>query len=341
DPPGEMIALAIVTVLDWIRLDLASLSIRFDTWFSERSLHTQGMIPGIIGRLAEKDLIYQGILEPPKGKLPEEREARPQHLFRSTRFGDEVDRPLQKSDGSYTYFAADIAYHADKAGRGFDQLIDVWGADHGGYVKRVQAALEALTGRKGLLDVQLVQMVNLTRGGKPVRMSKRAGTFVTLREVVDEVGSDAVRFWFLTRSSNARLDFDLDLAVTRSNDNPVFYVQYAHARVCSLFRQLAEKGLSSRECDLQRLELPAEMDLLRLMSHFPELIEGAALAHEPHRLAYYLLDLAALFHNYYNAVRILEAEDGQRGARLQLVAAVRQVIANGLGLLGVSAPEKM
>ncbi|MBF0154366.1 MAG: arginine--tRNA ligase [Magnetococcales bacterium] len=340
-PPPEMIDLAIAMVMNWIRDDLASLSICFDTWFSERRLHARGLIPQVIAQLERKDLIYQGVLEPPKGKLPEDWEARPQCLFRSTRFGDEVDRPLQKSDGSYTYFAADIAYHADKVERGFDQLIDVWGADHGGYIKRVRAALEALTGRKNLLDVQLVQMVNLTRAGKPVRMSKRAGTFVTLREVVDEVGSDAVRFWFLTRSGNARLDFDLDLAVTQSHDNPVYYVQYAHARVCALFRQLTEKGLPSIDGDPERLGQPVEMDLLRLLSLLPEVVEGAALAHEPHRLAYYLQELAAHFHNYYNATRILDEDPALRGARLQLVAAVRQVIANGLKLLGVSAPEKM
>ncbi len=341
EPPIEVVDFAIERVLVWIRSDLALMDIHFDHWFSERTLHDQGGIERAVDRLAADDLIYQGVLEPPKGKLPDDWESRPQTLFRASRFGDEVDRPLKKSDGSYTYFAADIAYHYDKARRGFDQLINVWGADHGGYVKRVKAALEALTGRKGMLDVELVQMVNLFRGGKPVRMSKRAGVFVSLREVLDEVGSDPVRFLFLTRSGNAQLDFDLELATARSNDNPVFYVQYAHARVHSVWRKLAESGLRGDGGDLARLELPEELDLLRWLGRFPEVVESAALAREPHRLPYYLQELAAVFHAYYNGHRILDADAALRGARLQLVTAVGRVIANGLALLGVSAPEKM
>ncbi|MBF0284622.1 MAG: arginine--tRNA ligase [Magnetococcales bacterium] len=346
EPPPEVVEFAIAQALDEIRRDLASLDIHFDSWFSERNLHEQGGIDQAVTLLAQRDLIYEGVLEPPKGKLPEDWEARPQTLFRATRFGDEVDRPLQKSDGSYTYFAADIAYHLNKAQRGFDALINVWGADHGGYVKRVQAALEALTGKTGLLDVKLVQMVNLTRGGKPVRMSKRAGTFVTLREVVEETGSDAVRFWFLTRAGTSQLDFDLELAVSRSYDNPVYYVQYAHARVHSLWRQLKEKGWDlPREtlpgADLSPLEQDEEMGLLRLLGRYPETVEGAALSHEPHHVTYYLLELAAAFHGYYNGCRILEEDSARRTARLALCDAVRQVIANGLALLGVSAPERM
>ncbi|MBF0128292.1 MAG: arginine--tRNA ligase, partial [Magnetococcales bacterium] len=256
--------------------------------------------------------------------------------------GDDSDRPLQKGDGSWTYFAADIAYHYDKACRGFHRLIDLWGADHGGYVKRVQAALEALTGRNDLLEVILTQMVNLTQGGKPVRMSKRAGTFVTLREVMKETGVDAVRFWFSTRSSGSAIDFDLDLAKARSNDNPVYYVQYAHARVHSLLGKLKEKGLSRDEQgELTLLTAPEELDLLRLMGMFPETVEGAALNREPHRLTYYLSDLAAAFHGYYNQYRILDEDPGLRGARLRLCLAVGQVIKNGLALLGVTAPESM
>ncbi|MBF0187774.1 MAG: arginine--tRNA ligase [Magnetococcales bacterium] len=341
-PPEEVVDFAIATVMAMIRSDLDALEIRFDSWFSERTLHSDGKIAAVLERLAAKDLLYEGVLEPPKGKKTDDWEQRPQTLFRSSQFGDETDRPLKKSDGAFTYFAADIAYHHDKAERGFERLIDVWGADHGGYIKRVKAALEALTGRKDILDVSLVQMVNLSRGGTPVRMSKRAGTFVTLREVVDEVGSDAVRFLFLTRSGNAMLDFDLDLAVSRSNDNPVYYVQYAHARVCSVQRQMEEKGLSATVGeDLDRLVEPAENSLIQLLSKYPEVIDNAALSGEPHRLPYYLLDLASAFHTYYNGHRVLEEDGALRNARYSLVEAVRQVINNGLTVLGVSAPERM
>ena len=341
DPPEAVVDFAIEQVVGWIHSDLEHLDIHFDHWFSERTLHRRGGIERAVERLAADGLIYEGVLDPPKGKLPEDWESRPQTLFRSSRFGDEVDRPLKKSDGAYTYFAADIAYHYDKARRGFDQLINVWGADHGGYVKRVKAALEALTGKKELLEVELVQMVNLFRGGKPVRMSKRAGVFVTLREVIDEVGPDPVRFLFLTRSGNAQLDFDLELAASRSNDNPVFYVQYAHARVHSLRDKLAERELSAAGGDLARLESPAELDLLRLLGQFPEVVEGAALAREPHRIPYYLTELSAAFHTYYNSHRILDEDAALRGARLALVAVTGRVIANGLALLGVSAPGRM
>ncbi|MBF0589076.1 MAG: arginine--tRNA ligase [Magnetococcales bacterium] len=341
-PPQEVIDFAIETVLEWIRDDLKMLGIEFDAWFSERILHSEGGIDHAVQKLEQKGLVYTGTLEPPKGKKPDEWSSRPQFLFRATEFGDETDRPLKKADGGYTYFAADIAYHLNKAERGFNSLINVWGADHGGYVKRVTAALEALTEQKGLLDVELVQMVNLTRGGKPVRMSKRQGTFVTLREVVEEVGSDAVRYWFLTRSANAMLDFDLELAVSQSNDNPVYYVQYAHARICSIWRQLKEKGLPDPGAfDFALLETPAEMDLIRMLDRYPEVVEGAALAREPHRIPHYLQELAAAFHTYYNGHRILDQELALRDARLGLTSAVRQVIANGLNLVGVQAPERM
>ncbi|MBF0612393.1 MAG: arginine--tRNA ligase [Magnetococcales bacterium] len=343
-PPEEVVAFAVEEVMGWIRNDLSLLDIHFDHYFSEKQLHRQGGIEHAIDLLRQKDLIYQGILEPPKGKVPDDWEAKPQLLFRATRSGDDSDRPLQKSDGSYTYFAADIAYHLNKAERGFNQLVNVWGADHGGYVPRVKAALHALTGRKDLLDVKLVQMVNLNRGGKPVRMSKRSGNFVTLRDLTEEVGRDVVRFWFLTRAGDSHLDFDLDLAVSKSNDNPVFYVQYAHARLCSVWRQLEEKGWqfdSSVNHSLEPLQGSDEMDLIRLLSQFPEVVEGAALAHEPHRLTYYLLEVAAAFHTYYNGHRLLEEDATVRNARLSLGEAVRRVLANGLQLMGIEPQERM
>ena len=340
-PPVAVVDFAMEQILGWIRSELKSVNIIFDNWFSERTLHASGRIAQTIATLEDKGLIYEGVLEPPKGKLPEDWESRPQMLFKSTQFGDTVDRPLKKSDGSATYFAADIAYHLDKAQRGFDQLIDIWGADHGGYVKRVKAALTALTDKKNLLEVELVQMVNLVRGGEPVKMSKRGGTFVTLKEVIEEVGSDAVRFLFLTRSGGAALDFDLELAVSKSNDNPVYYVQYAHARIYSVYRQLAQKGLVAPSCDLTKLAGDSELNLIRQLGSYPEILEAAVANREPHRVPYYLIDLASAFHTYYNSHRILDEDLAVMGARLSLISAVGQVLANGLGLLGVSAPEKM
>ncbi|MBF0172505.1 MAG: arginine--tRNA ligase [Magnetococcales bacterium] len=335
---------AVNWVLEDIRNDLDRLDIHFDQWFSERELHEQGGIDHALKILRAKDLIHDGSLEKPKGggERPQDQwETRRQPLFRATAFGDDVDRPLQKPDGTYTYFAADIAYHLNKYERGFDRLVNIWGADHGGYVKRVEAALEGLTGKKDILKVLLVQMVNLTRNGQPVRMSKRAGNFVTLRDVVEQVGSDAVRFWFLTRASASQLDFDLDLAVAHSNDNPVYYVQYAHARICSIERQLEEKGLERGLLDAHVLELEAEMDLIRFLNVYPETVESAAVHLEPHRIAFYLQDLAAMFHTYYNSTRILDDEPRIRGGRLALCHAVRQVLTNGLKLMGVKAPERM
>lgn len=343
DPPAEVVDFAIVCNMRWIREDLAALNISFDTWFSERSLHQEGRIAQVVDRLASQGLIYEGVLPPPKGKLPEGWESRPQRLFRSSRFGDETDRPLQKLDGTFTYFAADIAYHWHKAERGFDALINLWGADHGGYVKRVKAALTALTHQEDLLDVKLIQMVNLFRDGKPERMSKRAGTFVTLREVVDEVGQDAVRFWFLLRAGGTSLDFDLALAVAKSNDNPVYYVQYAHARIHAVRRRW--KGLQGKTGmaggGFSRLVEPIELDILRLMGRFPEVVESAALEKEPHKIPHYLIELASLFHTYYNSHTILDDDIDVQGARLALIDAVGQVLANGLQLLGVQAPEQM
>ncbi|MBF0165930.1 MAG: arginine--tRNA ligase, partial [Magnetococcales bacterium] len=342
-PPEEVIDFAIAWVMREIKADLESLDIHFNTWFSERTLHAGGGIQRALDHLAAHDWLCEGVLEPPKGRevSPEEMDGRVHLLFRATRVGDDSDRPLLTSDGSPTYFAADIAYHYDKAQRGYTRLIDVWGADHGGYVKRVQAAIEAMTGQKDLLDVVLTQMVNLTQGGKQVRMSKRAGTFVTLREVLDETGQDAVRFWFLGRSSGSGVDFDLDLAKSKSNDNPVYYVQYAHARVHAVQVKLKEWELADEPGDLDRLTAPEELNLIRMLGQFPEVIEGAALSHEPHRVTYYLSELAAQFHGYYNQYRILDEDTALRGARLALLRATGQVIANGLNVLGVKAPESM
>jgi arginyl-tRNA synthetase len=348
---------AIDAMMAMIRSDLAALDIRHDVFFSERSLANgeTDQIRATIAGLRADGLIYDGRLAPPKGAPIEDWEDREQTLFRATRFGDDVDRPLLKSDGSYTYFAADIAYHRSKFERGFPQMIDIWGADHGGYVKRMKAAVAAVTGGKGELDVKLCQMVRLLRNGEPVKMSKRAGDFVTLREVVDEVGRDAVRFMMLYRKNDATLDFDLAKVVEQSKDNPVFYVQYAHARCASIFRQAAEafpgvdfgaKVLAN--ADLGLLNDDAEAEILRKIAQFPRLIEAAAAAHEPHRVAFYLYELASLFHHLWNKgkdlpqLRFVNQTDRQSTqARLALVHAVRCVIASGLSILGVAAPDEM
>src|SRR6185437_14190387 len=286
---------AIGDMMRMIRTDLKALGIEHEVLTSEREISGAGAIEKAIAALERQDLIYVGTLEPPKGKLPEDWEPRPQTLFRSTQFGDDVDRPLKKSDGSWTYFAADIAYHFDKVQRGFAEMIDVWGADHGGYVKRMQAAVTALTGGKAALDVKLCQLVNLFDQGQPVRMSKRAGTFVTLREVVDEVGKDVFRFVMLTRRNDQTLDFDFAKVIEQSKDNPVFYVQYAHARARSVLRRAAETTgaeeltpESLANAPLARLTDPAELVLIRHLAGWPRLIESAAEAHEPHRIAFYL-----------------------------------------------------
>ncbi|HYF55189.1 MAG TPA: arginine--tRNA ligase, partial [Salinarimonas sp.] len=301
---------AIDAMMGMIREDLAALAIRHDVFFSERSLQRGedgGMVAATIEDLKSRDLVYLGRLPPPKGQADEDWEDREQVLFRATGFGDDVDRPLLKSDGSFTYFANDIAYHRSKFERGFPDMIDVWGADHGGYVKRMQAAVKAVTGGEGDLDVKLCQLVRLLRAGEPVKMSKRAGDFVTLREVVDEVGRDAVRFMMLYRKNDATLDFDLAKVVEQSKDNPVFYVQYAHARCASVFRQAAEAlpgaDLSPealRQADPSSLTDESEIDILRRIAQFPRLVETSALAHEPHRVSFYLYDLASAFHHLWN-----------------------------------------
>jgi arginyl-tRNA synthetase len=354
-------AKAIDMMMAMIRGDLQALNVNHNVFFSERSLSSGngGAVAATIQELRAKGLVYQGRLEPPKGQPPEDWEDREQTLFRATQFGDDVDRPLMKSDGSYTYFAADIAYHKSKFDRGFRHLIDVWGADHGGYVKRVQAAVKAVTGGAADLDVKIVQLVKLLRGGEPVKMSKRSGDFVTLREVVDEVGRDAVRFMMLYRKNDAVLDFDFVRVKEQSRDNPVFYVQYGHARGRSVFRNAREvlPDLPDRSADLasylaaaplDRLDDEAEIALMKKIALYPRLIESAAAAHEPHRIAFYLYELASEFHAQWTRgkdspyLRFIILDDPQMTlARLALVQGVVSVLASGLALLGVEAPEEM
>ncbi|MCJ8143180.1 arginine--tRNA ligase [Ancylobacter sp. A5.8] len=351
---------AIDAMMAMIRQDLATLDIHHDVFFSERTLHARkdgqpSIIDGMLATLRARDLVYEGRLQPPKGQPMEDWEDREQTLFRATQFGDDVDRPLMKSDGAYTYFAADIAYHKDKFDRGFTRMIDVWGADHGGYVKRMQAAVKAATDGAGSLDVELCQLVRLLRNGEPVKMSKRAGDFVTLRDVVDEVGRDAVRFMMLNRKNDAVLDFDLAKVIEQTRDNPVFYVQYAHARAASILRnaKLAYADLPSEAsafatADLSLLTDEGEIGLARLIANYPRIIEQAAAAREPHRLAFYLYDLASALHGQWNRGKdlphlrfIIEDDRKSTYARLALVHAVALIIASGLGILGVGAPEEM
>jgi arginyl-tRNA synthetase len=351
-------AVAIDGMMAMIREDLAALNIGHEVFFSERSL-TKGEngdeVAAAIAELRRRGLVYEGRLAPPKGQTIEDWEDREQTLFRSADFGDDVDRPLLKSDGSYTYFASDIAYHKTKIDRGFALLIDVWGADHGGYVKRMRAAVEALSGGRTSLDVKLCQLVKLMRAGEPVKMSKRAGEFVTLREVVDEVGVDATRFMMLFRKNDAPLEFDLAKVIEQSKDNPVFYVQYAHARSKSVLRQahatissidLSAQGLAG--ADFSLLSDQGEVELIKLAAQFPRVIEAAALAHEPHRLAFYLHDLASTLHAHWTRgkeqpqLRFLNEEmPNLTVARLGLVKVVANTLSSGLGILGVGAPDEM
>ncbi|MDX2224222.1 MAG: arginine--tRNA ligase [Rhodospirillaceae bacterium] len=348
-------AFVVAEMMALIKDDLAALGVSHDVFVSEKALVDGGKVATALDHLKTEGLMYTGVLEPPKGKTPEDYEPRPQLLFKATDFGDEIDRPVQKSDGSWTYFAGDIAYHKDKVDRGFTTLVNVWGADHGGYVKRVKAALKALTAGKGELDVLLCQMVRVLNNGEPVKMSKRAGTFVTLRDLVDAVGKDVVRFIMLTRKSDAPLDFDYAKVTEKSRDNPVFYVQYAHARGRSVFRHAAEMfpgadlsdaGLAA--APLHRLADPDEIGVLRALASWPRVVEGAALAHEPHRLAFYLYDLAAQFHALWNKgndaaeLRFLQPNDRDVSlARLALVRGVGLVIASGLAVMGVEPLEEL
>ncbi|HEY4836223.1 MAG TPA: arginine--tRNA ligase [Bradyrhizobium sp.] len=352
---------AIVMMMDEIKADLAALNIKHDVFFSERSLINGGnnRVAETVDYLRSKGDVYEGRLPPPKGAPVEDYEDREQTLFRATAYGDDVDRPLSKSDGSYTYFASDIAYHRNKFDRGFADMIDVWGADHGGYVKRVQAAIKAVTSGKAALDVKIVQLVKLLRNGEPVKMSKRSGDFVTLREVVDEVGKDAVRFMMLYRKNDAVLDFDLARVIEQSRENPVFYVQYGHARGHSVFRnarevvpdlpeEAGERAAYLATAPVERLTDPAELGLLRQLALYPRMIEAAAVAHEPHRIAFYLYDLASEFHALWTRGRdlpylrfIINNDAEITRARLALVQGVVSVLASGLAILGVNAPDEM
>ena len=335
--------LAVAANMAMIRDDLAALHIQFDHYFSETTLHQSGAVERLIAKLQQDGLVYRGTLPPPKGKEVADYRPVEQLLFRTTRFGDSVDRPLQKQDGTPTYFAADIAYHHDKFQRGFTRQIDIWGADHGGYVSRVQAAVAAVCGLKKQPEVLLVQMVNLMRDGQPVKMSKRAGTFVTLREVVDEVGADAVRFNFLTRRVESQLDFDLEAAKKQSEENPVYYVQYAHARCAAIVRKAAEEGrvLQPAAGDTALLTSDEERKLIALLTEYPDMLEKAAARLEPYRVATWLMALAAAWHRFYHKQRVVVEDAALCQARLLLVHAVRQVLANGLAILGVTAPERM
>jgi len=358
-PESEWLApvrdFAVAQMMVLIREDLAELGVRHDLFVSERALVESGAIDDCLAALDERGMIYTGALEPPKGKLPDDWEPRAQTLFRATDFGDDVDRPLKKSDGSWTYFAADIAYHRDKFRRGFANLIDVWGADHGGYVKRMRAAVRAVTGGTADLDVKLCQLVNLFDKGAPVRMSKRAGTFVTLREVVDQVGKDVFRFIMLTRRNDQALDFDFAKVTEQSKDNPVFYVQYAHARAASVMRHAVQEfprddmsDAALAKAPLDRLRDPAELSLIRQLALWPRLVESAAEAHEPHRIAFYLQEVAAQFHMLWNKGRdeatlrfILASDPTLTRARLALVRGVAIVVASGLAVIGVEPVEEM
>ena len=340
-----------------IREDLAALNVSHDVFFSERSLQTTNSdrVEEAIETLRSRGLIYKGVLPPPKGQLPDDWEDREQTLFRATEFGDDIDRPLMKSDGSYTYFASDIAYHYDKYRRGFRSMIDVLGADHGGYVKRIEAAVKAFSGGEATVDVRICQLVKLLRAGEPVKMSKRSGDFITLREVVDEVGRDPVRFMMVFRKNDATLDFDFEKVTEQSKDNPVFYVQYAHARAASVFRQAESEmpELSTRRKHLsaapfEHLTDAGEVALIRRLAAWPRVVESAAEVHEPHRIAFFLYELAAEFHAQWNRgkdspqLRFINRDSGDSTvARLALVHATKLVLASGLAILGVSAPEEM
>ena len=335
-------------MMDLIRSDLDRLGIKMDVFFSEKSLYGTGRIEAAIADLEGKGLIYRGVLEPPKGKMPEDWEPREQTLFKSTEYGDDVDRPIQKSDGAWTYFAPDIAYHFDKVSRGFDALIDVFGADHGGYVKRMKAAVAALSENTVPLDIKLAQLVKLMKGGEPFKMSKRAGTFVTLADVVDEVGPDVTRFIMLTRKNDAPLDFDIDKVTEQSKDNPVFYVQYAHARIRSVLRKAADLDMAPDAAQLDVITDAAELALAAKLAEWPRLVEIAARTNEPHRVAFYLYDLASEFHALWNkgnadpGLRFLHEDDPATSAgKLALIRAVSVVISAGLGILGVTPAEKM
>ena len=347
-------SVALPMMMDMIREDLEALGVVHDFFRSEQALHDDASVDKALDELTSKELIYQGILEPPKGKEPPpDWEPSPQTLFKSTEFGDDSDRALKKSDGSWTYFAPDIAYHFDKYQRGYAKMIDVWGADHIGYIKRMQSAVNAITDGEAQLEVKICNLVKLMRGGEPVKMSKRSGSFITLREVVDEVGKDAVRFMMLTRKSDAPLDFDFDLVKDKSRDNPVFYVQYAHARIFSVVKNARELGWQVNDADLaavplDALEHEAELALVRLLGTYPRMLAAAAQAREPHRVAFYLMDLAAAFHGLWNLgkeelqLRFIQ-EDDEAGsmARLALIRATALTLRSGFDVIGVTPQDEL
>ncbi|MEO0425956.1 MAG: arginine--tRNA ligase [Pseudomonadota bacterium] len=337
-------------MMDMIREDLAALGVHMDVFFSERSLYGTGRIEGTLEALESKGLIYEGVLQPPKGKTPEDWEPRAQTLFRSSDYGDDTDRPIKKADGAWTYFAPDIAYHKDKLDRGFDLLIDVLGADHGGYVKRMKAAVAALSGARVPLEVKLCQLVRLFKDGQPFKMSKRAGRFVTLRDVLEEVGPDVTRFVMLTRRNDAPLDFDFTAALQQSRENPVWYVQYAYARGRSVKERAATIGvtLDGADAEIRRLNHEAELSLVAKLAEFPRIVETSASQHEPHRIAFFLYDLASEYHAFWNRgqdeplLRMVREDDKALStARLCLSHAVSIVIARGLSILGVAPLEEM
>ena len=347
---------ALAEMMELIKSDLAQLNIHHDVFFSERTLHGQGGdIQTTLDWLREEGLVYQGVLEAPKGKTPEDWEEREQTLFRAKDFGDDTDRALVKSDGSYTYFAADIAYHRNKYLRGFKHMVNVLGADHSGYVKRLSAAVKAVSQGEADIDVRICQLVRLLKNGEPFKMSKRSGDLVLLSDVVEEVGADATRFMLLFRRNDASMDFDFAVVKEQTRDNPVFYVQYAYARACSIFRkagievpELDFSAAALADAEVELLTSAADLELIRLLAAWPRTVSAAAIAHEPHRIAFYVHDLAAAFHGFWakgnddHSLRFVNAADPKLTlARLALVDAVRQVIRNGLGILGVSAPEEL
>ena len=348
-------ATSIKAMMELIRADLGILNVKHDVFTSERGLVEGGAVEQAAAFLESKGLLYEGVLEPPKGMVLDDWEPRPQTLFRATQFGDDVDRPLKKSDGAWTYFASDIAYHWNKFNRGFTRMIDVFGADHGGYVKRMQAAVTAVSGGKGTLEVRLTQMVNLMKNGEPFKMSKRAGTFVTLRDVVDEVGASVVRFMMLTRKSDAQLEFDLVKALEQTRDNPVFYVQYAHARCCSILRHATEMFTADEitpealaTVDVKAIASTEELQLVRVMANWSRIVEAAAQAGEPHRIAFYLMELAAEFHGLWNkgndnaSLRFIVAGDKSlTRARLALIKSVQTVLRSGLAVMGCEPLEEL
>jgi len=339
---------AIDAIMNGIKTDLLALGIRMDQFSSERALVTSGAVQRAIDKLQQDGHLYHGVLQPPKGKEPEDWEPREQLLFKASAFGDDTDRPLQKSDGTWTYFAADMAYHLDKLDRTKGPLINIFGADHGGYVKRMTAAVAALSGQQNMLDIKLCQLVNLLDNGQPVKMSKRAGTFVTVEDVIAAVGADVIRFIMLTRRNDQTLDFDFAKVTEQSRDNPVFYVQYAHARACSVIRQFEKDQAIPTNADLDLISDPAELAVVKMLVGWPKLVESAAMAHEPHRIAFYLVDLASRFHSLWNAGRenpslrfIVEDDAAITAARIQLVKATSFVIRTGLNVLSIKALEEM